>query len=137
MTEPAITLGIGCETNCPPEELAILVRHSLEQAGLSHRPVACLATLDRRVETTAIQSLARALAVPVRGFTVARLNDQAPRLRTPSPRVLAAIGCPGVAEGAALAAAGENGVLLVPKVKSAHATLAVAARSPDSPPNRS
>ena len=54
-----------------------------------------------------------------------------PRLANPSAAVFKATGCWGVAEGAALAAAGPEGSLIVPKGKSARATVAVA-RAPGS-----
>jgi cobalt-precorrin 5A hydrolase / precorrin-3B C17-methyltransferase len=54
------------------------------------------------------------------------LAAEAGRLATPSAVVEAEIGIPGVAEAAALAAAGPDGRLLVPKRKSRRCTVAVA-----------
>jgi cobalt-precorrin 5A hydrolase/precorrin-3B C17-methyltransferase len=69
--------------------------------------------------------------VPARFFSAAELEAEAPRLVTPSTEVFAATGCHGVAEGAALAATGPEGVLVVAKTKSARATCALA-RAPAS-----
>jgi cobalt-precorrin 5A hydrolase/precorrin-3B C17-methyltransferase len=64
--------------------------------------------------------------VPVRFFDAARLETETPRLQYPSEAVFREVGCHGVAEGAALAAAGPEGELVVPKRKSRRATCAVA-----------
>lgn len=60
-------------------------------------------------------------------FGADRLEAEAPRLQNPSDIVFAEVGCHGVAEGAALAAAGQSGALRVPKQKSERATAAIAA----------
>jgi cobalt-precorrin 5A hydrolase/precorrin-3B C17-methyltransferase len=73
-----------------------------------------------------VQALADALGAPLRLFTAAELEAQAERLAHPSDVVFAATGCHGVAEGAALAAAGPAGALVVAKTKSEHATCALA-----------
>jgi cobalt-precorrin 5A hydrolase/precorrin-3B C17-methyltransferase len=46
------------------------------------------------------------------------LEALTPKLKNPSEIVFQEVGCHGVAEGAALAAVGDSGILLVPKVKS-------------------
>ena len=71
------------------------------------------------------------LGVAARFFTADELNAQAGRLANPSEVVMAEVGCPGVAEGAALAASGEDGELIVAKTKTATTTCAIAmARAP-------
>jgi cobalt-precorrin 5A hydrolase/precorrin-3B C17-methyltransferase len=64
--------------------------------------------------------------VPARFFPVARLLTETERLSERSAAAFRATGCWGVAEGAALAAAGPGGALVVPKRKSRRATCAVA-----------
>jgi cobalt-precorrin 5A hydrolase/precorrin-3B C17-methyltransferase len=85
-----------------------------------------VATIDRKAELAAIHAVVRALGVPLCVFSAARLNDEAPRLLNPSDAVLREVGCPGVAEGAALAAAGPDAVLLVPKTRGVGVTCAIA-----------
>jgi cobalt-precorrin 5A hydrolase/precorrin-3B C17-methyltransferase len=51
---------------------------------------------------------------------------ETPRLKNPSDVVFRQVGCHGVAEAAALAAIGESAVLIMPKMKSLHATAAIA-----------
>jgi cobalt-precorrin 5A hydrolase/precorrin-3B C17-methyltransferase len=123
---PVLALGVGCERGTDPAELSALVHESLAEAGLSTDSVACIASLDLKADEPAVHALGRELGVPVRFFTAAELESQAPRLANPSDIVFAETGCHGVAEGAALAAAGTKSRLVVTKNKSARATCAVA-----------
>ena len=59
-------------------------------------------------------------------FSAEELNAFAPKLKTPSDYVMAEVGTPGVAEAAALAAAGPDAELIVAKTKSKRATCAIA-----------
>lgn len=126
LNPPVLALGVGCERDCDPAELAALVRDTLEAEALAPGAIACIASVDLKIDERAVLELARTLGVPARFFTAARLNEEAPRLKNPSDIVLKEIGCPGVAEGAALAAAGPEAELVVPKTKSKRATLAIA-----------
>jgi cobalt-precorrin 5A hydrolase/precorrin-3B C17-methyltransferase len=69
--------------------------------------------------------LAAELGVPARFFSAAELERETPRLKNPSDIVFKETGCHGVAEGAALAAVGARGALVVSKVRSEHATCAI------------
>lgn len=64
--------------------------------------------------------------VPFRVFDHAQLAAEQHHLHTPSDEVERAVGLKGVAEAAALAAAGDGGALIVPKRRSANATVAIA-----------
>jgi len=123
---PTLAVGVGCRRGCAPGELENLVRESLAHAGVSPLAVACVVSLDVKADEPAVLALGDALEVPVRFLDAAALEAQTPRLATPSERVFREIGCHGVAEAAALAAAGADGVLLGPKRKSLQATCAVA-----------
>lgn len=123
---PVLTVGVGCERGADPAELAALVQETLRDAGLSEKSVACVCSLDLKADEAAVRALAARLDVPARFFTAAELEAQTPRLATPSDVVFAEVGCHGVSEGAALAAAGPEAELVVPKRKTARATCAVA-----------
>jgi cobalt-precorrin 5A hydrolase/precorrin-3B C17-methyltransferase len=123
---PTLALGVGCERGCAADELSALVDETLSRAGLAKESVACVASVDLKSDETAVLALAERLGVPARFFTADELNAQAARLKNPSDIVMAEIGCPGVAEGAALAAVGSLGALVVEKSKSKRATCAVA-----------
>ena len=64
--------------------------------------------------------------MPARFFDAAALEAETPRLANPSDLVFREVGCHGVAEAAALAAAGADGALVVAKTKSKRATCAIA-----------
>ncbi|MEM7615452.1 MAG: precorrin-3B C(17)-methyltransferase, partial [Pseudomonadota bacterium] len=119
-------LGVGCARGCPPEELIGLVGRTLSEAGIAQGQIASVHSLDLKADEAAVHALAAHLGVPARFFTAAQLEAEAPRLATPSEVVFAEVGCHGVAEGAALAAAGPSGMLTLPKTKSANATCALA-----------
>ncbi len=120
-----LALGVGCERNCPPDELAALVFETLADAGLAAASVACVVSLDLKSDEAAVLDLADTLDVPARFFDAATLEAETPRLKTPSDIVFAEVGCHGVAEAAALAAGGADGTLIVAKKKSTRATCAV------------
>ncbi|CAA7619266.1 Precorrin-3B methylase [Candidatus Terasakiella magnetica] len=127
---PAVlTLGVGCERGTPPQDLLALVQATLATEALSPLAVACVASIDLKADEAAVHALAAELGVPARFFTATELERQVHRLVTPSEVVFAETGCHGVAEGAALAAAHPQAELIVPKVKAARATCAIA-RSP-------
>ena len=123
---PTLALGVGCERGTSVEELAALAAQTLAKAELSAASIACVVSLDLKADEEAVHALAQRLGVPARFFDAARLAAEKPRLANPSEAVFKATGCWGVAEGAALAAAGAGAELIVPKQKSARATVAVA-----------
>ncbi|MDP6565072.1 MAG: precorrin-3B C(17)-methyltransferase [Alphaproteobacteria bacterium] len=121
-----LAVGVGCERGAEPSEVLDLVGSCLDDAGLDRSAVALVTSLDLKMDEPAVNALAAGLGVPSRFFPAARLEDETPRLANPSELVFREVGCHGVAEGAALAAVGEGGQLLVAKRKSARATCAIA-----------
>jgi len=119
-------IGIGCDRQAKVAELEGLVRVCLAEAAVELSQVAGVASIDLKVDDPALQGLAQALNLPLRCFPAAELEALTPRLANPSNAVFRAIGCHGVAEAAALALAGPQGVLLLPKRRSPHATCALA-----------
>jgi cobalt-precorrin 5A hydrolase/precorrin-3B C17-methyltransferase len=123
---PVLALGLGCERGAPAEAVDALARHALARAGLSARALACVVSLDLKADEPALIALADRLGVPFRVFTAVELEAETPRLANPSEAVYAEVGCHGVAEAAALRAAGPEGTLLVPKIVDGPATCAIA-----------
>ncbi len=119
-------LGVGCARGADPAELRELVRAVLDEGGVAPGAVASVNTLDLKADEPAMNELARRLGVPLRLFGAEELARQEARLANPSEIVRAEVGCPGVAEGAALAAVGPEGTLEVEKHKSANCTAALA-----------
>jgi cobalt-precorrin 5A hydrolase len=120
-----LTLGVGSSSDAPIDELAALARQALTTGRYASESVAVVATIDRKRHEPAITTLAQTFGLPLVTFTANAL-DAAPGPWTRSTVVRAAVGVGGVAEPAALLAAGEGATLTVMKLKSAHATAALA-----------
>lgn len=123
---PVLALGIGCERFCPAGEIAALAEEVLSTAGLAPEAVAAVVSVELKLDEPGIHALAERLGAPARFFSAARLLDETPRLTERSDAAFRATGCWGVAEGAALAAAGSGGTLVVAKRRSRGATCAIA-----------
>ncbi|GAA3112628.1 cobalamin biosynthesis protein [Rhizobium viscosum] len=119
-------LGLGCERGTSDSEVMALAIEALDAAGIDAAQLAAVASIDSRSEETAILAVAAHFSVPAVFFDAARLEEETPRLKNPSAIVFARVGCHGVAEAAALAALGADAELVLGKIKSQHATVAVA-----------
>ena len=131
----SLVVGVGSRRGVGAAELEGLLRGTFAAAGLAVESIRCIATAELKREEPAIGLLARWLGVPVRYFGADELNGMpGPSGASESQRLL---GIVGVAEPAALLASG--GEIVVPKVRSAAATLAVARINhphPSLPPSR-
>jgi len=123
---PVLVLGVGCERGTDAANLIELAEMALAGAGLAAGAVACVASLDLKMDEDAVLAVADRLGVPARYFSAAELEAEASRLANPSDIVFREVGCHGVAEGAALAAAGAQGLLIVEKRAAKRCTVAVA-----------
>ena len=121
-----IMLGAGCARGAPAEEVCEFVMRELQRAHINAAAIAAVVTADIKADEPAIHALAAMLAVPVRVFDRSELAAETDRLESPSQTVFDEIGVHGVAEAAALAAAGPDGRLVHPKAKSNNATMALA-----------
>lgn len=121
-----LSLGLGCARNCPPQEMADLVRETLSDSGHNILEVASVHSIDLKANEAAIQSLAASLNLRPEFYPAEVLEAQTLRLANPSDVVFAEVGCHGVSEASALAAAGPGATLLIEKHKTANATCAVA-----------
>ena len=124
-----LAVGIGCERGADLDEVRGLLEETLASQQLSKHSIACIVSIDLKSDEGAILALADELGVPARFLDAATLETETPRLQNPSDIVFAEVGCHGVAEGAALAAVGAAGDLMVPKQKSKRATCAIARTS--------
>ena len=118
-------LGVGCERGIAASELVDLVERTLAGADLSARALAGVFSVDVKADEPAVHALAEALGVPARFFDPPALEALTLRLANPSEAVFREVGCHGVSEAAALAAAGGEGTLRVTKTKSRRATCAI------------
>ncbi|MSP52168.1 MAG: precorrin-3B C(17)-methyltransferase [Alphaproteobacteria bacterium] len=121
-----LALGVGCERGASAAEMIAVVERTLGEAGLSPHAVAGVFSLDIKADELAVHELAAHLDVPARFFSAEELRAETPRLATPSVAVLREVGVAGVAEAAALAAAGPDAHLIVVKRKGTRTTCAIA-----------
>ncbi|MFI0778526.1 cobalamin biosynthesis protein [Streptomyces sp. NPDC021212] len=132
---PDLVVGVGSGRGVSVGEVTGLVAAALAGAGLAPGCVAELATVEAKVREPGLLAAAERFGVPLRGYGAAMLA--AVEVTNPSTAALTAMGTPGVAEAAALLAAGPGGELLVAKRKSepgggrpSRATCAIARRGP-------
>jgi cobalt-precorrin 5A hydrolase len=153
----SLVAGIGCRRGVGLDELEDLLTSTFSRHNLALASLGCIATADLKKNEPGLQELAEKFDVPMRCYTAAELNrvfDAQPppnppsppfgkggmggfshpgskELRpTPSPVAHRLLGLWGVSEPAALLASGCD-ELLVPRVKTTRATIAVARMSFD------
>lgn len=136
LNPPVLAVGVGCNRDTEAAEVIALVEATLAEAGLSKGAVACLASIDAKMDEPALFAAGQHFGVPVRFFSAEALNAHADSLSEKSEHAFAAVGCWGVSEGAALAAAAPDASLCVVKTKSENATCAIARASANIDPRR-
>ncbi|MEO0945740.1 MAG: precorrin-3B C(17)-methyltransferase [Pseudomonadota bacterium] len=125
-----LVLGMGSERGAPAGDAIALAERALSHHARSPLSVASIASLDLKADEAALSAVAQHFAVPFHVFNKETLAVQETHLKNPSKVVKAEVGVAGVAEGAALAAT--DGPLIVEKMKSKHATVAISeASSPE------
>ncbi len=119
-------LGLGCESGTDWNHVRLLAERAMQEVGIGHEELLAVVSIDTRMDEPAILEVATHFRLPVRFFKAAALERETPRLKNPSDVVFTHVGCHGVAEAAALAAAGADAELVLPKIKSDFATAAIA-----------
>ena len=120
---PLIVAGIGCRRGVTSAEIIALVEHAFGAANQSPSLLVALASLDRKAAEPGLLAAAAYFGVPLKTFSASEL---AVSEASASAKIQALVGISSVAEAAALRA----GTLLAPKLKSAHATCALALAGP-------
>ena len=120
---PSIVAGIGCRGGVASAEIIALIERAFAAANQSASVLVALASLDRKAAEPGLLAAAAYFGVPLRTFIASELAVSEARV---SPQVQALVGTSSVAEAAALRA----GSLLTSKLKSAHATCALALAGP-------
>lgn len=109
----SLVVGVGCDRGATPDMVERGVDHLLRAHGLSPKSVKEIATIDIKADEEAFLELSRRRKWPLRSFAAEELDAQ-PGIENPSETVKKFVGARGVAEPAALRAAGAD-ALLVPK----------------------
>ncbi|HEY0477929.1 MAG TPA: cobalamin biosynthesis protein [Kofleriaceae bacterium] len=109
----SLVLGLGCDRGAPTELVMRGIATVLAEHRLSPKSVQAIATIDKKHDEVAFREIAEWFGWPLVWFTAEQL-DAVPGIATPSEVVKHHVGTRGVAEPAALLAAGAR-ELLVPK----------------------
>ena len=122
-----LVAGMGCRRGASAEELEQLLIETFDSHNLALLSLRCIATAELKRDEPGLQELADKYGVSVVYYTSNELNSVFEGDNPPSrrPRVRQLLGMWGVSEPAAMLAAGSD-ELLVPRVKTGRATIAVA-----------
>jgi cobalt-precorrin 5A hydrolase len=124
---PSLVAGVGCRRGVPWDEIEELFRQVCAAHSFSPLSLGAVASASLKADEPGLREFAARHGVPLRTFGLEELAAVG-ALPTPSERVRAQIGVAGVAEPAALLAAGAAN-LLVPKQRGRRVTLALARRA--------
>lgn len=132
--QPVYSVGMGCERNCPMEELERLLEQCLNDAGLNLDAIHSINSIDLKADEVGLIALAQKLGKTYQTWKVDQLNTMDELLSTRSEYVFNTVGVYGVAESAALYGAqnstGESPELVLHKQKTRKATCAIARSYP-------
>ena len=117
---PSLVAGVGCSRGVRAKEILGLLHRSLEEAGLSQKSVASLASVEAKSDEAGLLEAAEELGVPLRFHAAQELSSI--EVPNPSSVVKDAVGTPSVAEASVLASGAK---LLSEKRKSGMATVAL------------
>jgi cobalt-precorrin 5A hydrolase len=123
---PTLVLGVGCRRGTSAREIEELFRQVFQEHGFAPASLGLVATVSLKADEPGLQEFAAGHRVPLVSYASGELADVGP-LPTPSAKVQEKIGLAGVAEPAALRAAGAT-ELLVAKVRGRRTTMALARR---------
>ncbi len=108
-----LIVGVGCDRGADTEMVQRGVARMLQHNALSSKCVKAIATIDKKRDEISLVTLAASFNCPLLTFSAQEL-DAVPAIENPSETVRFFVGTRGVAEPAALLAAGAT-KLLVPK----------------------
>jgi cobalt-precorrin 5A hydrolase len=123
--EIMIAIGIGCRRGVGKELFVEMIQQALSQVGDANALIELFSIEDKRDETGLLAAAAD-LHLPLRFLSRAALQSVEASVVTPSRHAEAALGVASVSEAAALAGAGHDAVLVVPRIVGQGVTCAVA-----------
>jgi cobalt-precorrin 5A hydrolase len=121
---PGIAIGVGCRLGCSTGAIEALVGRALDRLPAVER--LGLFTIQDKTGGIGLIEAASRLGLELVFLSRDALRAQAPFVRTRSAQAMTRFGVPSVAEAAALAGAGADAVLIVPRIIGDGATCAVA-----------
>jgi cobalt-precorrin 5A hydrolase len=119
-----MAIGIGCRRNTAAAAIEALIRRALDRTGVV-APIA-LFTIEDKADEPGLMEAANRLGLSLTFLARDALRAQASSVQTRSSRAEVEFGVPSVAEAAALAGAGANAALIVPRIAGDGVTCAIA-----------
>lgn len=123
-----LVAGIGFRRGADATEIAALIRHALGEVSAAPEDITAIATAADRAGDTAIREAALAFGLTPAGISPQALIACDARLHTRSRRIEALRGIGSLCEAAALAAAGPEATLALPRIAAGGVTCALAIR---------
>jgi cobalt-precorrin 5A hydrolase len=117
-----LAIGMGCHKGTPAAEILRFIGDTFKNKRLSLASLKVLATIEAKKEEPGLKAAAARLGVEFIWYTKEELESI--KVPNPSLQVVRLVGVVSVSEASALKAGGVE--LILPKVKGANATLAVA-----------
>ena len=124
MSRP-VAIGIGCRKGYPADAIETLILRALRDAPAA-TPIGLFTVCDKAGEAGLIEA-ARRLSLSLSYLSREKLRERSDAIQTPSKRAEALFGVVSVSEAAALAGAGPNSALIVPRLADRGAACAIAA----------
>lgn len=121
-----IVAGIGCSKGVSADEVSAALKAALDAHGLEKSDLGALATAAMKRDEQGITEAGRLLGLEIIIVAEDGLRAAGARTLSRSQASLEASGVPSLSEAAALAAAGEGGSLLGPRVAVGRVTCALA-----------
>ena len=119
-----ITLGVGCNRGTGADEIMEVIGRAFEAGGLSPLCLTAMASIDVKADEEGILEAAKRFGVPLSFYTKDQLSGTK-GLVNPSAAAMKHVGTVSVCEAAAIQVS-KMGPLVVPKVKNANVTVALA-----------
>lgn len=120
-----IVAGIGTRKGVDAAEVVALIERALAEAQIDRSRLTAIATAAGKVEEPGIVSAAAQLGLPLLPMSNDAMQAEAGGV-TESSCSARIFGVSSVSEASALAAAGQGSELILPRIKSARATCALA-----------
>lgn len=126
MGKTVIIAGFGCRKGVSEAEVATALHEALVAAKQGRMTVDCIAIPHFKADEVGLRLFAEGLGCAVKLINQSALEQGCTRAQTHSARVANHVGLSAVAESAALAAAGPDGVLIAPRFVVGPVTCAIA-----------
>jgi cobalt-precorrin 5A hydrolase len=123
--ETMIAIGIGCRRGIAKESFVEMIQQALSRIGDAAEVIE-LFTIEDKHDEAGLLAAAVDLHLPIRFLSRTALQSVEASIVTPSRQAESALGVASVSEAAALAGAGRDAVLIMPRIAGQGVTCAVA-----------